>query len=459
MAEKPSRKTHWGWIAFGIGLAACVIAGGVLGAVLGERDSHEEGDNLQRIAALALDTSRLNDDALALSHAIEETIAQDTLETEGEALRADLRRLEEQAQVIQVRADSQRGAYGAAAPAAVEPDVVARKARQGLRQIDATLAVFEQEVVASLGTALSSPPPEASTAGTAESPAQAALADARVVLEGERQAMDDLANDLTQAPTESDISGDRVDEEEAALVSGSFESPLEQPGYMLEIDYELRELDAEAAMASVTALASGELTLTNAGPSLGLELPTVHLVLYWEWAKVPSPAVEATTSEGVAPCRYERDGERYCELARLVFGEIEPSPGAAGGAIPEPGEVALEPNATAGADSLEAETSLLVEKENDANLIAEFIASSPPDLVQVLGESYEGDLLPACSAPDTSEEGEYGEAEYGDAILSTLGLLSADGKVVLEAAAPDRSPGPDTSGPPELPDCFTPPGE
>lgn len=463
MAGKPKAKTRWGWIAFGAGLAICVVAGGVLGVILGKNDSGGDVSDVQRVAALALDTSRLNDDALGLSRAIEEAIARDELESEAEMFSAELARLQARAGLIRVRVESQGGADRGAEPVREATAPAARRARRGLREIDATLAVFEQEVVARLNSVLSSPSPSGPSTGEAPEPASEALADATLVLEEQDRTLTDLTNDLIEVDqaTETSASPDPAEQESADLVSGSFESTLVQGGgYTLDIEYELQDFDAEVetvsaepGKTSVAMLASGELTVTNTTPErgIGLELPSFDVVMYWKDSDVPSAAGEATFEDDT-PCRYELSGELYCALARLAFEQLEPSPDASGGAIPEPGEVALKSDGMASVDALESGASLLVEQQ-DTDLVADFIGASPPDLVQVVGASFEEDLRPACAIPSTPGEDE--ESEYPEAAGITLGLLSAEGAVIFEAAEADQPLSTDAAGVPQVPECFT----
>lgn len=481
MATKKRRsKTPWGWVAFGVGLAVCVGAGGVVGVMLGQSDGESDTD-ARRVAALALDARGLNEDALSLSRAIEEAIAREELESEAESLRTALARLDTRAEQIRVRAESEVGE--------AETREVSRGVQRGLGEISNTVTVVERDVVDRLEPVLDEPSSVTAPVGEGPDPSfEEALADVTRVLEEQNEAMTMLAEDLDASGEEAD---DKSTTEDAAardegVASGSFEGALIPPESTLEIDYELEDLepyvDAPASEpeadasgagpeeASISSAAAGELTLKNTGSAREtFELPTFHLVLYWKESDVPaaaglrveSPAEDGETIEegegvdegdpgieGDVPCGYEIEGAIHCALARLAFGEeVDHERNAAG-------ELVLRPDDEVNFDTMEPDGSLTVGK-GSADAVAEFIESHPPALVQVLAKEVEAkDFQPACVVP--FEWGEY--ASEGVIVepypTTTLGILTGDGEVVFEAGEADRPVRP-ASGEPEAPECYT----
>lgn len=162
---KRRSRSHWGWIAFGVGLTVCVAAGVAVGVLLGDSSGGDGDDGeLRRAAALALNTDRLNDDALTLSAAIEDAIAQEALEGEAAFLRSELAALELRAERIRASADSQLATSGGVRLTNEKSGSVAT-ARRSVREIDATLAVFERELVPELGSVLNAPTDTGALAG------------------------------------------------------------------------------------------------------------------------------------------------------------------------------------------------------------------------------------------------------------------------------------------------------
>lgn len=483
-AQKRKSKTPWGWIAFGVGLAICVGAGGVVGVMLGQSERPGDGD-AERVAALALDTKGLNEDALSLSRAIEEAIAREELETEAESLRTELARLETRAERIRVRAESEAGE-----PQARE---ASREVQRGLGEISNTVTVVERDVVDRLEPVLDEPSSVTAPVGEGPDPSfEEALADVTRVLEEQDEAMTALAENLEASGEEADRSTtEDTAAQEDDLASGSFEAALIPPDSTLEIGYELEnlepEVDAPAAdepeadassadpeEATITSAAAGELTLTNTGPAREtFELPAFHLVLYWKESGVPeaglrvdSPAEDIDEGEaieegeevdeggadveGEALCGYEIEGDKHCALARFVFdGSPDHERNGAG-------ELVLRPDDEVDFDTLEPD-GLLIVKKGKADSVAEFIESHPPDLVEVLAEGIEAEgFQPACVVPSDWEE----QASEGVIVephpTTTLGIITGDGEVVFEAENADRPSQLDSEGEPETPECYTP---
>lgn len=484
---KRRSKTPWGWIAFGVGLAVCVGAGGVVGVMLGQSDGESDTD-ARRVAALALDARGLNDDALSLSRAIEEAIAREELEGEAESLRTDLARLEARAERIRVRAESGAGA----GPPQVRE--VSRSVERGLGEISRTVAVFERDVVGRLEPVLDAPPPVPSEEASDPS-VDEALADVTQVLEEQGEALTALAEDLEASDGATDASvAENADLEEGEPVAGSFDVALAPPGRTLEVGYELRDLESEANLsdaepgeATITSSAAGELTLSNTGSRReSVELPIFHLVLYWKEADVPpaardgvlraGPSTEGIEGEAIEgaegeaksagsdPCRYEIEGDPHCALARFVFGEEVDHHGNAAG------ELVLHPDDEIGIDALEPDGSLIVRKRK-ADSVADFLSSRAPDLVQVLATEPGESFRPACLAPpDLEEEAIEATSEpYGESLsegaaapyaesetaATTLGLLASDGEIIFEAEETGQPIRLDSDGEPEAPECYS----
>ncbi len=465
MARSPASKSRRGWIAFAIGLAICVAVGGVIGVVLGKGHRRADTNEMQRIAALALDTGRLNDNALGLSRAIEAAIKRHDLRSQAAALRDRLARLEAQAENIQIRAESKRGA-----DLAREARYARERARRGLAEIERTLAVFRRKVAARLRSVLSSAP--AGEAGNGEGSGAAtdeALADVMHLLEEQSQSMDSLGNNLTDlqqaGPTPADAG---LGEQPTNLVSGSFQSAPDQPGFTLRIGYQLQSIGAEASPAAepgragISASASGLLTVRNTTPGrdVTLVLPVFDAVLYWNERDVPAAVIagglrenqseeleaDAAEEEGSldlgTPCRYEMDGEVYCALARLAFGEASSSPAAMA-------ESTLEPNQSLAIDGLEADSSLLVD-EAEADAVTEFIGANRPDFVQIVGVGSSGGLVPACVVDSAGAESSADEVDE-----LTVALLRGDGTVVFQVEGSSESASGETSDATQAPECYT----
>lgn len=466
-----SSSTPWGWIAFGVGLAVCVGVGGVVGVMLGQDDGANDAD-AERVAALALDTRGLSEDALGLSRAIEEAIAREELEGEAESLRAELSRLDARAARIRARAEAE-------ADAAQDREIAAAVNR-GLGEISNTVAVFEHDVVARLGSVVDdAASPALPVQGVPPDPAiEEALAEVTATLEEQDETLTALADDLEEADGAADSSLAGVDDaEEADLVSGSFDSALMPPDQTLEISYELGDLEAEVdgsgaepAEATIASSATGRLTVVNtgSGPTGRAALPSFHLVLYWKEADVPDtvaggevdadPSTEEEAGESEAnpeaggPCVYEIEGDRYCALTRFaLYDEAGLGEGAGSAEVPDPGE-----EVSVGAPQPEA--ALVVDRRH-ADSVADFVGSHPPDLVEVLAGGESESFRPACVAPTAGEEeaGSAGEAEGSpsDADESTLGLIAADGEVIFEAEDTSESLRMNGEGEPEVPQCYT----
>lgn len=452
---KAKAKVRWGWIVFGAGLAACVIAGGVLGIVLGQQDDEERSEETRRVAALALDASALSGDALALSRSIEEAISREELESEAESLRERLALIDGQAESIRFRVEGERDSLRSSTFASRSD---ARRARRALQGIGSSLAVFREEVVAGLDSTLDSSPSPGSTAGEK-------LADLTLVLEEQDQALNALAEELRRSDESDEPTFAGSDGEDAAdeFVAGSFETTLLTTGQMVPIEYELADLraavdtsDADPDQAEIVSTASGDLALTDAGePRQGVEPPKVHMVLFWRYVDVPAGAFEGLVSapsssarngygsgdsapvEG-EPCRYEIEGEHLCALARFAFEEeaFEEERNADGAMNPRPDEG----SAFAATESDEA----LAVAKDAADAVAELIESTPPDIVQVIADDSGEDFAPACVEP-TAE------------LLSgpvTLGLLSGDGTVIFESADTDPTAHIGESGYGTPPECY-----
>jgi len=500
-ARKRKSKTPWGWIAFGVGLAACVGVGGVVGVMLGKEDSPSDAD-ARRVAALALDARGLNEDALSLSRAIEEAIAREELEGEAESLRTELTRLDARAERIRVRTESETDA--------AQTREVSRAVQRGLGEISNTVRVIERDVVDNLEPVLDEP--SSVTEPVGEDPEvpdpsfEEELADVTRVLEEQGEAMTALAEDLEESGEETDKS---TTEDTAAgeenLVSGSFEGALVPPGSTLEFSYELEslkpEVDAPVAdepeadvsgadpeEATITSAAAGGLILKNTGSAReSFDLPTFHLVLYWKESDVPPSARDAELRadssaeegleeegaieeldggdegeadvEGDPPCRYEIEGDVHCALVRLAFGEgVENERNAAG-------ELVLNSDDEVDFDTLKPDGSLTV-SEGKADSVADFLESRPPDLVEVRATDPGDGFRPACVVPLDPEEaasGASGEAggegpadPYGETAATILGLLAGDGGAIFEVEETDQPMRLGPEGEPEAPECYTP---
>ena len=472
-ARKRKSKTPWGWIAFGVGLAACVGVGGVVGVMLGQEDSPSDAD-ARRVAALALDARGLNEDALSLSRAIEEAITREELESEAESLRTELNRLDARAERIRVRAESETDA--------AQTREVSRAVKRGLGEISNTVAVFERDVVDSLEPVLREP--SAATAPVEEEPEPAdpsfeeALAEVNRVLEEQGETMTAVVKDLDEA---DEAAGPPVTDDIAAfgdeLVSGSFDAALIPSEGTLEVGYEFEALQPESEIsgagpeeATITSTAAGGLTLKNTGSKRErVGLPTFQLALYWNEADFPSAALsglvraeessedieEAEVGEGMAtasggsnPCQYEIEGEPHCELARLAFdGKVDHARNAAG-------ELVLHPGDEVRLDAPEPDGSLAV-TERRADTVVEFIETHSPDFVEVLATGFEAEAFQsACLPPYESGE------DVSEGIIvepypkRTLGLLTGDGKAIFEAGEASRPTGLDSEAEPEGPECY-----
>ncbi len=444
-------KAGWGWVAFGFALALCVVAGAVAGVLLGNADDADgDAGEARRVAALALDTRGLNDDALALSQAIEAAIEREELEGEAATLRAELSAIEQRAERIRARTGAHLVSAQAGAGTAGARRSGDRRAQRGLREVRTALGVFEHEVVDRFDSLLVSQP-------ASESEAIEELGQATQVLEQQNEAMSALSSELDDAePVAGSTTGSTAGGvADAYPVSGAFGGVVDGSG-VFTVEYEVSELSAETEEASeepgvtlVGASASGRVEVENpaapGGPSV--PVPELRMVLYWAEAEVPVTARQAelrldpgqedsaaeTTDEIEAeaeaepewgsPCRYELAGDRFCALAGLDFAAD------AGGPL-APGEgVELEAD--------EASVALALYSE-DTDPLTTLLQSDPPDLIQVVDAGPEGLLRPACTTPaldaaSVPTQGEDG-ALAGEATDATLGLLEADGAVVFEAA-------------------------
>lgn len=466
MARSPSSRSRRGWIAFAVGIAICVVVGGAIGVVLGKGHRRADAGEMRRIAALALDTGRLNDDALDLSRAIEAAIKRHELQGEAAALRDRLARLEARAESIQIRAESERGSD----LARTEARYARETARRGLAEIEATLAAFRRKVAAPLRSVLNQPPADEAAGDEGSSAAtDEALAEVMRVLEAQSQTMDSLSTDLTDLQQGGSASTDAgPGEQPANLVAGDFQSALDPPGFTLRIGYQLRDIGAEASPAAepgkalIAASALGRLTVTNTTPGRGvaLDLPVFDVVLYWSERDVPAAVIdgdlreskpeglEGDASEEEAsldlgtPCRYEMGGELYCALAHLAFGEAAGSPAPAA-------ESTLEPNQSLAIDGLEADGTLLVD-EAEADAVTEFIGANRPDFVQIVGAGSSGGLVPACVVHSVGSESSAGEVDE-----STVALLRGDGTVLFQAEGSSEGASDEAGSDAQAPECYT----
>lgn len=413
-----SSKTPWGWIAFGVGLAVCVGVGGAAGVLLGQRDDGN-GADAERVAALALDTRGLSEDALGLSRAIEEAIEREELEGEAESLRAELRGLDARAGRIRARAKAE-------AAAARERDVSSAVDR-GLGEISNTVAVFERDVVGRLESVVDdAAAPRLSGREVVVDPAiEEALAEVTATLERQDQTLTALAEGLEESGGEGSGTSDVVDVGAGEVVAGQLETELVASGQRLEIEYGLGELESTAVgvvangESDVSTSTIGDLTVKNSGePGSGhMEPPAVALVLYWGEPEATAAIGAAASPSAEEACGYRIEGEPYCALARFEFGVEEASaPGASSGAPLGPGEEAHvdgpledDPFSVAGEDAAAA---------------VDFLGSRPPDLVQVLATPVTGSLRPACVPPPDAEA----------LPETTIGLLTGDGEAVFEVS-------------------------
>lgn len=449
-------KGGWGWIAFGVGLAACVIAGGVLGAMLGQEDG-SEGVDSGTVAALALDARGLSEDARSLSSAFESALVREALEGEAATLRTELQRLDRRAARIRAQA---RAEVDAARGEGASPAVL-----RGLRNIRRTVNVFERDVVGRLESVVDAPAlwPDAATVGD-EAIEQAlaevfeeALADVTLALDDQDRTLATLAESLERADGDDRAGSGDGDVDGDALLTGSFRAASLASGQAVTFEYELGALEpeiqasgAERGEAEIVSAATGRMALANAGAGgRGVDLPGLRMVLFWRHADLPVGAAEGLSlaEEGVegAPsddgyaCRYEIEGERHCALVELDFGE-----GEAKGASNAAGELVTPPEAEVVFDAPRPAGRLTV-VESAADSVAELIESRPPELVEVLADDTGEDFAPACMAPVGAE------SEIG---AVTLGLLDGDGEVIFESADTDPTAhvGEDGHGSP--PECY-----
>jgi len=458
-------KRRWGRVAFGTGLAVCVAGGAVVGVLLGTGESRDEGDEIRRVASLALDASGLNNDALALSRAIEEAIARDELESEAVALRTELARIEARSGRIQARAGALAGSSSPTdAPAWVSSGREGRAVGAGLRRIEASLAVLERQVVTPLNTVLSEPP-AAVTDPTA-------LAEVVTTLENQERALTALAESLERGE-ESEIETIDRDEDEGPSVSGAFQSALVTPSRPLEVDYELRDLDLEVdeggepGVALFSGVAAGELTVANAADRrVDLELSPLELVLYWEESRVPptvsldggptdpieGSADRSSSGEGNevadAPCAFEFDGEPHCALARLTFsGDVPGDDGLI--------EVELGHGDDLTLDQPESGQGLAI-NARDADAVADLFTDGTPDLVAVVTTAPQTDLRPACVVseavgPEETDLAGEGREEVG----TVLALLDGSGEAFFEVEDPDEPMRADRDVHTSIPECYS----
>lgn len=446
-------ETHWGRIAFGVGIVTCVIAGAAVGVILGSGKDDGGSGALQRVAALALDTRGLNDDALALSRAIEEAIEREELEGEAERLRVRLALLEERAARIQARArlqpvSSQEGERG---PNAAER----RWARNGLSEVRSAVAIFESEVAGGLDEALAS---------SSSSTATSALAQATAVAQQQSAKMTELSKNASRV--EQPEAGEEVPQvavdpaETSPELHGSFAVVPSPEGESLDADYELAEIEAGAEESGevageweVTATAGGALSIGS--PMQGSEavsVPPLLMVFLWDESELPQVVrddarfelgdeewgAEGETDTAPFSCRYELRGRRYCVLTAFAFGEPEGDP-----ARLEPGEeVDLGSPTPAGILRLDAGGDAV------ATAVAELLGTQEPALVQVVeagpehlfqaacetapaeqGEAVETEEIEMPEAGSTETEGAEAEAELG----ATVALLDGDGSAIFAA--------------------------
>jgi hypothetical protein len=466
MTSGRKSKIRWGWVAFSLALALSIAAGAAAGVLLGGGGGGGEG-GVRRVAALALDTSRLSDDALALSRAIEEAVAREALESEGEALRTDLTRLRLRASRLRTRTEAQLVSYPVTRPAAVDSGTGGR-VRRSLRQIESTLEEFERNVVSGLDSVLSSE--DEREAGEAEEAAsREELASVTAALERQGETLDGVIASLGEIEGQGESAPGLAGGREADdSVQGDFDGALVEAGVPLEVHIEIEGLEAEAreagtepATEALDGVASGRLALTDAAPSrdAAFELPALagarEATVEVEPEATEPEAVageaeaqaEATAAgEGEAACRYEVQGERYCALMSFLVGTGDAPPGSP--AAP-PQEVRLRPYEDVVADAFAPASSLLVPVAKVAE-VSDFLDSARPDLVQVVADGARGDLRPACAA-----EGEGGGEEEG---ATTLGLIDGEGTPVFEASEPNR-PFQAASAAGSLPACYSLPYE
>lgn len=474
MAQESER--HWGRIAFGVGLVTCVIAGAVVGVMLGSGKDDADRGVLRRVTALALDTRGLNDDALALSRAIEEAIEREELEGEAESLRARLALLEERAARIQARARWR--AVSEPGGEHVSDGAEQRWARSGLSEVRSAVAIFDREVVGNLDDALAS---------SSTSTATDALAQATAVAERQSAKMTKLSQNASRVEGPEggeEPPGEPIHPADASLgIGGGFPIVSSAEGEPLDAEYELAEIEAEAEEAGeaaggweVTTSASGTLSIANPvhGPPAAAVSPLL-IWLFWEESQLADaargdarfePQAEELPSKGVAAtpspaCQYELRGRLYCLLAAFRFGEEEEGERAT---LSSGEEVDLGGATAAGA--------LRIEAGGDAEAVAELIGQERPALVQILGAVPQGLFQPACEpafgpaepgeaagsegATETTEvtetetteaevavettEAEAGEAAGG--FGETVALLDGDGSAIFEAEKSPKLPAP-----------------
>lgn len=449
--------THWGRIAFGVGIVTCVIAGAVVGVILGNGNDDADRGVLRRVTALALDTRGLNDDAIALSRAIEEAIEREELEGEAETLRVRLALLEKRAERIQARARSSRAASGPGSDR-VSDSAERRWARRGLSEVRSAVAIFNREVAAGLDEALAS---------SSTSAATSALANATAVAEQQSAKMTELSESggSEQPEGERDASGPANDQADAAPVSsGRFSMLSTAGGEPLDAEYELAAIEAEAEESpeiagewEVTATVSGILSIAHpVHESEAAAVSPMVMMLFWEESELPAGAggdarfqlgeeetdLEEGTETASASCAYELRGHLYCALVAFALSEDE------GDAAAPPSEEEADLGRATPAGVLRLET------DRDAVAVSELIGNERPALVQVVEAAPEGLFRPACEPPARpaepagtvqAEDAETTEVEAGEAegeIGETVALLDGDGLPIFEAEEPSRVPAP-----------------
>jgi len=446
-------RSRFGWVTFGVGLTVCVAAGVAVGVLLGKSSGDDDGGELQRAAALALNTDRLNDDALTLSAAIEDAIAQEALESEAASLRSELAALELRAERIRASADAQLARGGSTRRTVSRSRYVATAtARRSVRKIYATVAVFERELVPELGSVLSTPPDTGDLSGDVDSSTEI-VAGVTEALEEQGKTLEGVTDKLAAANqrTESTAGGEQALDKPDDLISGRFDVVFEFSESELAIDYELHGFDAQvegretAVEASVTGSASGKLTVTNTGAAYAEgDLPAFGVVLYWDEDDVPVavrgaeieavpnggtegvPTTEEAPTAAPASCPFELEGNRYCALMRLSFAAEAGSEGSTSFDLAQGESLTF--------DSLEPDGSLPVDGQ-EANLVAESLGAHPPSLVQILEVATVAQLRPACVVDEVVAS----EGEISDTEGTTVGLLSDDGTVFFEAGQPEVS--------------------
>ena len=222
------------------------------------------------------------------------------------------------------------------------------------------------------------------------------------------------------------------DDAEAGALSGTFTSASELEGYTVDMSYDIAGIELEVDIANakpgeasmVPRATGGAFTVTNTTEGRNTEIvlarPTVGLM--WRAAGLPSEIRPLLRGD----CDVEFRGKRYCTLARVTF-ESTPE-----GHVLEPdGEIslAIEPAPSDAQPIVRRIFGVYEIAEEQAEPLASFVQSTPPELVWVNSDITQGHPSPtwSCATQAGSQAGMTAGAAAG-----YLAILDGDGEALVD---------------------------